>query len=248
MVKPSPFSLEAEQVMFRVQSMLAKEVNAPTSPWHAATFACAGTTPGIHDLKVVTQADQRRIQFLVTFGVWAVLLVMLRRFWISGYLVFTVVLSYMTTVGLSQWFFGWAYGDDYVGLDWKVPLFLFVILVAVGQDYNVYLTTRVIEEQRRHGPIKGLKRAIVMTGGIITSCGIVMSGTFLSMTSGAVGQWFREWGLFGMDASVPPLPVLRGIVELGFALSLGVLIDTLIVRLILVPAVFAIQTRFAKRI
>ncbi len=248
LISPNPFSVEAEDVLARVEQILEREVTDPASLWFESEFAYAGTTPGIHDLKTVTQADQRRIQILVTLGVWIVLLIMLRRIWISGYLIFTVVLSYLTTVGLSQWFFQWAYGDDFVGLDWKVPLFLFVILVAVGQDYNVYLTTRVIEEQKRHGPIKGLKRALILTGGIITSCGIVMAGTFLSMTSGAVGQWLNQIGLPIFQSSNESTPVLRGIVELGFALALGVIIDTFLVRSILVPAMFAIQTRFAKKI
>jgi putative drug exporter of the RND superfamily len=246
LMTPDPFSLEGENLLGSVRNVLKAETRDPESPWFEATFACTGTTAGIADLKQVTQADQTRIQILVTIGVWGVLFFLLRRPWFSAYLMFTVLLSYLATLGLTQWFFHWAYGDDFVGLDWKVPLFLFVILVAVGQDYNVYLATRIFEEQAKRGPIQGLFHAMVSTGGIITSCGLVMAATFFSMMGSAVSAWTGDLGLpMWLGANSDAL-VLRGIVELGFALGLGVLIDTLLVRTILVPAMFVWLTRLQR--
>jgi RND superfamily putative drug exporter len=170
---------------------------------------------------------------LVTIGVWLVLVLLLRQWLLAVYLMLTVLVSYYATLGITQWTFAWLYGTDFHGLDWKVPLFLFVILIAVGQDYNVYLVSRIHEEQKKHPNREGVQRALYMTGGIITSCGVIMAGTFVAMVSPAISLWlsgqFPQW--FADD-----IPVLRGITELGFALSFGILLDTILVRSVLVPA------------
>lgn len=185
-----------------------------------------GATPSIYDLKYTTDRDQIRIDILVLSGVFLILVLLLRRTAVSGYLILSVFFSYLATLGVTFVVF-WALDpSEFGGLDWKVPMFLFTILIAVGEDYNIFLMTRIEEEQRKHGLLDGIIVALRRTGSIISSCGLIMAGTFSSLLSGS----------------------LVGMHQLGFALAFGVLLDTFVVRPILVPAyLIMLQTgRFGR--
>lgn len=186
----------------------------------SAKLSFVGNTADISDLKDVTDSDQLHIDAYVMLGVYLILVVLLRKPGVCAYLMFTVFYSYLATLGFTFLFF-WAMDPQgFSGLDWKVPMFLFTILIAVGEDYNIFLMTRIEEEQEVHGPVKGIAVALERTGSIISSCGIIMAGTFASLMAGS---------LSGMD-------------QLGLALAVGVLLDTFVVRPVMVPAFLVLLT------
>jgi RND superfamily putative drug exporter len=127
-------------------------------------------------------------------------------------LIGTVVLSFGAALGISSLIF--RHVLDFAGADSSLPLFVFVFLVALGIDYNIFLMTRVHEESKEFGTRRGALIGLAATGGVITSAGLVLAGTF---------------------AVLATLPVVS-FAEIGFAVALGVLLDTLIVRSVLVTA------------
>ncbi len=207
-----PFSRNSIQQLNQLED--AVKTHMPEELKAGTTVHFIGATPSIRDLKRVTDSDQIRIDILVIGGVFLILVVLLRRAAISAYLIVSVFFSYLVTLGVTIAVFYALDPEGFAGLDWKVPMFLFTILIAVGEDYNIFLMTRIEEEQERHGKIKGVTIALERTGGIISSCGFIMAGTFSSLLAGT----------------------LVGMHQLGFALAFGVLLDTFVVRPILVPA------------
>jgi RND superfamily putative drug exporter len=146
--------------------------------------------------------------------------VLLRSVVASLLLVATVILSFAAALGVGAVVFDVLFG--FPGSDPSLPLFAFIFLVALGVDYNIFLMARVREETVRHGTREGMLRGLAVTGGVITSAGIVLAGTFAVL-------------------GVLPLTFLT---EIGFVIAFGVLLDTFVVRSVLVPAfVFLLDRR-----
>jgi RND superfamily putative drug exporter len=171
-----------------------------------------GTTAVFFDTDVAARHDNRTVIPVVLLLITIILGLLLRSIVSAVLLLGSVVLSYFATLGVCALVFNHIFG--FAGADASFPLFAFIFLVALGIDYNIFLMTRVREEAGKLGTRKGVIKGLTVTGSVITSAGIVLAATF---------------GVLG----ILPLVFLA---ELGFAVAFGVLLDTIIVRSILVPA------------
>ncbi|MDH6280132.1 MMPL family transporter [Prescottella agglutinans] len=171
-----------------------------------------GSSAATLDLHTASVHDRNQIIPIVLVVIFVVLAVLLRALLVPLILIATVVLSFAATLGVCGFFFTHVF--HFAGADQAFPLYAFVFLVALGIDYNIFLMTRVREETLTHGTRTGVLRGLAVTGGVITSAGVVLAGTFAVL-------------------GVLPLVFLA---EVGFAVAFGVLLDTIVVRSVLVPA------------
>ena len=165
-----------------------------------------------YDVDQSSRRDNRVIIPIVLLLIAVILGFLLRSIFAAALLLGTVVLSFAATLGVCALVFDNVFG--FAGTDAAFPLFAFIFLVALGIDYNIFLMTRVREESLKIGTRAGIIKGLTVTGGVITSAGTVLAATF---------------GVLG----ILPLVFLA---ELGFAVAFGVLLDTIIVRSLLVPA------------
>jgi RND superfamily putative drug exporter len=182
---------------------------------HAISGARAqvgGNTAINLDVQRAARFDRNLIIPLILLVVFVILAVLLRAVLAPILLIGTVVLSFAAALGASALVFRHVFG--FGGADSSFPLFVFVFLVALGIDYNIFLMTRVREEAARRGTRRAALVALAATGGVITSAGLVLAGTF---------------------AVLATLPLVA-FAEIGFAVAFGVLLDTIVVRSVLVTA------------
>ena len=216
------FSARAMDQVESVRRKLHDRLEEDDSP--AVQMLVGGSNAEALDIRTLTRADQFQSWFVIPIGVFFVLLIALRDVVACVNLVVTMLLTYLFALGATHLLFITILGSE--GLDWKVPYFLFVLLVAVGVDYNVFLMTRLREETGTLGLRAGIGKAIAQTGGLITSAAAITAVSFASF-------------LFS------PLSSLR---QLGFALVVGITVDALLVRPLLVPCgQWLVNRRIEKR-
>jgi putative drug exporter of the RND superfamily len=171
-----------------------------------------GTTAVAVDTNDTAIRDRSVIIPVILGVILLILMLLLRSILAPMLLMATVVLSFGAALGVSAWVFNGVF--QFSGADPSVPMFGFVFLVALGIDYNIFLMTRVREESFGHGTRQGILRGLVATGGVITSAGVVLAATF---------------------AALGVLPILF-LLQIAFIVAFGVLLDTFLVRSLLVPA------------
>jgi putative drug exporter of the RND superfamily len=198
-----------------------KAIRSAVSAVPDADALVGGSSATNLDIQDASRHDRNLIIPIVLLVILVVLAVVLRALLAPILLILTVVLSFTAALGISALFFNHVF--HFANADPAYPLFAFVFLVALGIDYNIFLMTRVREEALEYGTRQGIVRGLAVTGGVITSAGLVLAATFVVL-------------------GVLPIVFLA---EIGFTVALGVLLDTILVRSVLVPA---LSYQIGKRI
>lgn len=206
-----PYETAAMDVIPRLRETTRDAVGASTLS--GATAVVGGPTATNYDSRAATNRDFVVISPIVIAAIWIILALLLGSVIAPTYLVLSVVLSFAAALGISIVIFEYIFGHN--GIGYNSIAFIFVFLIALGADYNIYIMSRVREETRKRGLAEGTRYAITRTGGVITSAGIILAGTFSVLTT------FPLLSLF----------------QLGFTVMLGILLDTFVVRAIMVPAI-----------
>jgi putative drug exporter of the RND superfamily len=179
----------------------------------AAPGALVGGDPAVqYDISQAAHRDTLVLIPLVLLVIFTIIAFLLRALVAPLILVLTTALSFGASFGLAS--LAWRYPLGFKGIEAQLPLYIFIFLVALGVDYNIFLSARIREESRQLGIRDGTQRGLAVTGGVITAAGLVMAGTFTILSV---------------------LPSVE-VAEVGIAVVIGVLVDTLLVRTILVPA------------
>jgi uncharacterized membrane protein YdfJ with MMPL/SSD domain len=214
-----PYSSTAVTDVGRIRKTVAAEI--PTTTLTGGASYLGGQSATQADVMAVNDSDFLKVVGLAILGILIVIIILLRSLLAPLYMVATVLLNYGTTLGLTTWVFLDLMKQG--ALIYMIPLFIFVILVALGADYNIFLVSRIREEAHQRPIKEAVSHAVANTGGVITACGIILAGTFATLMTA-------------------PLQV---VLQIGVAIASGVLVDTFIVRALLVPSLATLAGRWS---
>nr|CTQ98444.1 Transmembrane transport protein MmpL10 [Kibdelosporangium sp. MJ126-NF4] len=200
------------------ETVKAAKLSLPNGPLADARIAATGLSPINLDLAALVDGDFQRLAIIGLVGVFLILVVLLRSLIAPLYLLGSVVLSFATTMGIGVLIWQDLLGHD---VDWSIPPIAFVLLVAVGADYNLLLMNR-IKQEAPDGSRAGIARSLTATGGVITSAGIIFAASMFALMAGD-----------GLTLA-----------QLGFMVGVGLVLDTFVVRTLIVPAAAALLGRW----
>jgi RND superfamily putative drug exporter len=214
-LEPEPYSNEALDVSLDIRKAAAAVVKGTGTEVYIT-----GSSAAFADIRQVSNEDFVKVLILTSLGVLAVMILLLRSVAAPIYLMLTVLLSYGSTMGVTVLVFQVLLRHS--GVNLLIPTIVLVLLVALGSDYNIFLMSRVREETAGVDFVDGLVHATSRTGAIISSCGIVLAGTFATMM-------------------LSPMTML---LQIGASVAFGVLLDTFVIRGVLVPGIARLLTRW----
>jgi putative drug exporter of the RND superfamily len=216
----SPYSRQALEIVRHLDDRAGVELAG--GPLAGTRLAVAGPSAFFADIEDLAGQDLRTVGALVVAAILLILALLLRSVVAPLYLLASVLLSLLATMGICVGVFQGLLGQP--GLAFWLPPFLFVILVALGADYNIFIAGRIREEIDAGSSVADAATAgLVLTGGTITSAGFILAGTFGALL-------------------ITPIPSVR---QIGFGVGIGILLDTFIVRTLLVPAAVVLLGRYA---
>lgn len=217
-LKENPYTERA----FDDMENLRKQANTLLSNSNiTGTLHFAGETATNTDIRAASHTDEFKIVIIMTILIMILLGIQTRSLLAPVYMMATILLSYGAALGISVWFFQDLLG--YSGISYRIPLYTFIFLVALGVDYSIMLISR-IREEKKHLPIaEAVREAVGKTGGVISSAGLILAATFAVLIS-------------------QPVMELRAF---GFAVAIGVLIDTFLVRPIVIPAIITLLGKYS---
>ncbi|WP_248547763.1 MMPL family transporter [Paenibacillus odorifer] len=211
-LEEGPYTSGSMDAISEIRSILGDSLQS--TELGPATAYVGGPTATIKDFLDTQRSDFTFIILIIVGAIYVILAVLLRSLIAPLYMIATIILSFATSIGIAYATFRYLFGYD--GLVSTVPIYGFVILVALGVDYNIFLMSKIKEEhQKGKTTVEAIRSGLSTTGVIITSCGIIMAGTFAAFL----------------------ISPMRAFLELGFAIVVGLLLDTFVIRTLLVPAI-----------
>ena len=214
----SPYAAETVDAIISLREAVGQSIDA--SGLQGGAYYVGGESAIRADIMITNDADFGVVVGGAIGGILLVIIILMRGLVAPLYMVATVLLNYGATLGITTWIFTSIMHQG--GMIYMLPIFIFIVLVALGADYNIFLVSRMREEAHQRPLKEAVTHALANTGGVITSCGIILAGTFATLMTSP----------------------LQMVTQIGAAIAIGVIIDTFVVRALLVPSIAALLGRW----